>query len=329
MSIAIYKVLISNLPVRQQCFTTKRMTWVKAENEILWLKQFNDNLFGEQPSLTISRQDIIDTNDLREIIIKTIYWGYFKGMRGNHFINILKHIDLIENTLVTLKQTKRPTTENFNNLIEIFKSVKGLGLSTYSKFLYFYQMTFNDTPCLILDQRLIDIFSSKTYKEFQELSGIRYGNAEKKYIDFLRVTNRVSQDLDTIGENIEQFLYLFGNNLKVGNTKGNEISNMWNGYCPESFLKGKRVRMRLNQHDFFESEETGLQICIIPRVQAVILNFRGKGNFRETTSYGDEVENGEILSPQNTDRPPFNNPTTAFGECEEIKNYITTIKQCL
>ena len=53
-----------------------------------------------------------------------------------------------------------------------------------------------------------------------------------------------------------------------------EISTPWNGYCPESMLKGKSVRMRLNRSDFFESEETGLQICLLRGVQAVILNFR-------------------------------------------------------
>ena len=105
----------------------------------------------------------------------------------------------------------------------------------------------------------------------------------------------------------------------------NEISNTWNGYCPESLLIGKTVRMRLNQNDFFESEETGLQICIISGVQAVILNFRGKGKFRTTITYGDEVESGEILSPQNTDRPPFNHPTVAFGNSNEIGEYIATI----
>jgi hypothetical protein len=83
--------------------------------------------------------------------------------------------------------------------------------------------------------------------------------------------------------------------------------------------------MQLNQNDFFESEETGLQICIIPGVQAVILNFRGKGKFRTTANYADEIENGEMLSPQNSDRPPFNNPTTAFGKSEELENYIATI----
>jgi hypothetical protein len=326
MKIEIYKILISTLPVRQQCFTTKRTTWLKAENEISWLKQINDHLFGDKSTLTISRQDIFETADLRETIIKTIYWGYTGGMRGNHFVNILAHIDLIENTFKNLKQIYRLTTEDFNNLTTTFKGVTGLGLSTYSKLLYFLQIKFNDNPSLILDQQLIDVLSSKTYSDFQQLSNIRYDNAEKKYLAYLQATRQLANDLETEGENIELFLFTFGNNLKTGNMNDTKISNMWNGHCPESLLKEKTVRMRLNQHDFFESEETGLQICIIPGVQAVILNFRGKGKFRSTPKYGDEVENGEILSPQNTDSPPFNNPTVAFGKSEEIENYIATIQ---
>jgi hypothetical protein len=325
MKIDRYKILISNLPVRQQCFTTKRTTWLKAENEISWLKQLNDKIFGDKSTLTISRQDIFETNETREIIIKTIYWGYTGGMRGNHFVNILKHIDHIENALLSLREKSNPTTTDFNSLTETFKNVSGLGLSTYSKLLYFFKISFNDNPCLILDQRLIDVFASKTYSNFQQIDKIRYDNAEKKYLDFLQLTRLLANDLETQGENIELFLFTFGNNLKPANMTKTKISNMWNGYCPESLLKGKTVRMRLNQSDFFESEETGLQICIIPGVQAVILNFRGKGKFRTTENYGDEVENGEILSPQNSDRPPFNNPTIAFGESEEIENYITTI----
>jgi hypothetical protein len=33
----------------------------------------------------------------------------------------------------------------------------------------------------------------------------------------------------------------------------NTIDKRWNGFCPESQLHGKQVRMRLNRHDFFES----------------------------------------------------------------------------
>lgn len=326
MNIESYKILISNLPVRQQCFTTRRTTWNKAENEIEWLRNLNEKLFGDKKTLTISRQDIFETKEPRELIIKTIYWGYTAGMRGNHFVNILKHIDIIEDAILNLKQNANPTTTDFNQLTATLKNVVGLGLSTYSKLLYFFNITFNDNPCLVLDQRLIDVFASKCYSDLQQLCNIRYDNAEKRYLEFLQLTRQLANKIETEGENIELFLFTFGNNLKSTNMTEPKISNMWNGYCPESLLKDKTIRMRLNQHDFFESEETGLQICIIPGIQAVILNFRGKGKFRETLKFGDEVENGEILSPQNSDRPPFNNSTTAFGESEEIENYIATIQ---
>ena len=104
-----------------------------------------------------------------------------------------------------------------------------------------------------------------------------------------------------------------------------KLAQMWNGYCPKSWLQGKTVRMKLNDWDFFESEETALQICVLRGVQAIILNFRGKGKFCEDPTYADEIENGEILSPQTTVRPPFNEGEI-FQNSEEIENYIKAIK---
>ena len=90
-------------------------------------------------------------------------------------------------------------------------------------------------------------------------------------------------------------------------------------------MNGKKVRMRLNGWDFYESEETGLQICVFSGVKAVILNFRGESEFRQTPSYGDEIANGEMLSPQNTDKFPFNNPTVIFKNVDDVKVYIRKI----
>ena len=101
------------------------------------------------------------------------------------------------------------------------------------------------------------------------------------------------------------------------------LNLMWNGYCPESQLQGKKVRMRLNRSDFYESEETGLQIAVLTGVQAIILNFRGEGKFPLTAQFADEIENGEMLSPQNSDRFPFNDPTIIFEDSKEIEDYIT------
>jgi hypothetical protein len=228
MNIDNYKILISNLPVRQQCFTTKRTTWTNAENEIQWLKDINNKLFGNNRTLTISRQDIFETSVPRETIIKTIYWGYPAGMQGNHFVSILKSIDIIEKVLLTLRKKPKPDTKDFEDLKKTFKNVDGIGLSTYSKLLYFFKITFNDNPCLILDRRLIDVFASGTYSNFKQLNNIRYYNAENMYLDYLQLIRQLANDLDTKGENIELFLFTFGKNLKTTNMTETKISNMWN-----------------------------------------------------------------------------------------------------
>jgi hypothetical protein len=213
MNIQEYKMLISNLPVRKQSFTTKRKTWEKIENEYLWFKKLNDKLFGLNSELTISRTDIFETIDLKETIIKTIYWGYKGGMRGNHFINIIINIGLIENILNKLRAKEKLTNEDYEWLRQQFKKINGLGISTYSKILYFLDLKFENNPCLILDQRIIKVLKTKKYTEFETLSSLHYSNADIKYLDFLLIVKNLSKILETNGENIEQFLFIFGNNL--------------------------------------------------------------------------------------------------------------------
>ncbi len=97
---------------------------------------------------------------------------------------------------------------------------------------------------------------------------------------------------------------------------------LFDGYCPESKLEGKRVQMRLNKNDFYESEATGLQIVFsYPRAQATVLNFRGKGDFRHTVSYADENVNGESLSLQHSDKFPYCSKDI-FEDGREFSKYI-------
>jgi hypothetical protein len=217
MKISDYKTLICSLPVRQQCFSTKRSTWEASERKFGWLSTINDRIFENQKTVTISRQDIFDTeNTIQEVIIKTIYWGYTRGMRGIHFNEIMHNISDLETILQDLKSGDHLDTQNFNELIKAYKKIYGLGLSTFSKLLYFSKIKFNKIPCLILDQRLIDVFANEIYTDYLPIKDISYFNAEKKYLDYLDITYKLSVDLNTHGENIEQFLFIFGNNLKTG-----------------------------------------------------------------------------------------------------------------
>lgn len=100
---------------------------------------------------------------------------------------------------------------------------------------------------------------------------------------------------------------------------------LWNGYCPESWLKGKKVKMRLNSNDFFESEETKLQIALsTPGVIATILKFRGQGKFRTTIQYAHDEPRNEVLAPQTIDKYPFSE-NEIIQECDSLKSYIEKI----
>lgn len=69
----------------------------------------------------------------------------------------------------------------------------------------------------------------------------------------------------------------------------------FDGYCPESLLKGKQVEMRLNKDDFWESEATGLQMTVFPPF-ATILRWRGKGKFRQSSDFASNSLVGLVMT---------------------------------
>lgn len=73
------------------------------------------------------------------------------------------------------------------------------------------------------------------------------------------------------------------------------IELYFDGYCPESKLKGKQVEMRLNEDDFWESEETGLQV-VISEPYAVLLKWRGKGAFRNGSAVASDTWGGLVMA---------------------------------
>ncbi len=106
-----------------------------------------------------------------------------------------------------------------------------------------------------------------------------------------------------------------------------DLSYTWDGFCPESYLMGKTVRMRLNKSDLYESELTGLQIAIsFPMQQAVILKKRGVGNFQDEPKYADEVSSYETLSLQTLDTFPFCSEEL-IHRTEKLRVAISTIEK--
>lgn len=203
------------MPVQEHCVTTNRTieNWLQGEQEYQWLMDMNNNLFDEHGFITLSRQDIFNTTSLKEIIIKTIYWGYTGGMRGNHFMNILNNIDELEGYLEEATQKEEFNSDDFVELSVSFNDLSGLGLSTYSKLLYFLNLEINGNPSLILDLRLIKVFNMGSFDDLEPLINISYQNAPHHYVNYLEVLNQIGQELDVRADKIEMFLFLLGANI--------------------------------------------------------------------------------------------------------------------
>ncbi|MCK9425737.1 MAG: hypothetical protein M0Q21_06845 [Ignavibacteriaceae bacterium] len=206
MDISEFSGLIKNLQVERHSVTTKFSRWenyfgVNRPAEV-------DQLFGSSPEIKISRKDIFSIESLKKKIYMTIFWGYPNGMRNNYHQLIFNQIEDIKDKLgqasIIRNWDQEILTVNFS----------GLGFSTYSKLLYFTKSTINSNVALILDNRIIECISKGTFSNFDDLRQITYNNASRLYPKYLSTMKDLAQQLKVDGDQIELFLFLFGNSIK-------------------------------------------------------------------------------------------------------------------
>jgi len=155
MKVADYKELINLLPEEQHSFTIKKSNWERYFSESfgpLILSQFTSD------NIEISRHDIFQSSSLDEVIIKTILWGYPSGMRGNYFAQIMHNLNELK---AFLKYARQGIVDwKLHNI-----QIPGLGLSTYSKLLFFIRAEIEGYLSVILDQRIIDTINKKCFDD--------------------------------------------------------------------------------------------------------------------------------------------------------------------
>jgi hypothetical protein len=209
-----FRDLIVNMPIREQAFTSKRETWEKYIPELAGIDNLIVELFGNHESVEISRHDLFtlaEGSKIKQFVFATVIWGYPAGMRGRHFQSLFQRINRIEENLISCRGKN---IENWNEHYKLVASIEGLGLSTYTKFLYFLKVTIDNLPALILDQRLIEVFRKGVFPECRDLKTIRYGNAPDLYPRYLRIMDSIANKYRVNPGKLEMFLFEFGANLK-------------------------------------------------------------------------------------------------------------------
>jgi len=211
MRLSTYSNLIRSLPFQDQAFETKKINWKRQSEKNKQFKQYCEKEFIED-TIKLSRRDLFikSKEDFYGAIVSIIFWGYPRNMRGINFNNILGSIPKLENAL---RVDKNLTQETF---LQICKETEktGVGLSTLSKFLYFFEFNVKGDKCLILDKRIIEVLSSGLYDELSSLKKISEYNKEECYTEYLIEINKISKAQNYKPDQLEFFLFHFGKNLK-------------------------------------------------------------------------------------------------------------------
>jgi thermostable 8-oxoguanine DNA glycosylase len=211
MYLTNYTDLIKQLPYEQQAFETRKETWGKYKSSAQFGLFFNEIFKSNKVSFSRGELFMSSQNDFNSAVFSIVLWGYPRNMRGNSFSEVLKHLDVLKEMI---NEKNRLTTQEFLKIRNDFKGT-GIGLSTLTKFLYFFNLYVDGYRCLILDRRIINVLSGEKFAELASLKSINEFNKEKLYVDYLKVMNDISNKLGYKVDQLELFLFMFGNNLKV------------------------------------------------------------------------------------------------------------------
>lgn len=192
--------IISVTNAKQKAFEVKSRFWLKNKVFVMHL--------GSVP-IFIQRDEIkkdFKEHKTEQAIIKTLAWGYPNAMR--RFNPTTDNITLIANLLKHKNDLGIPEMYfAFGALMQI----EGIGPSTITKLLFFNGNTFNNIPCLILDERVIN--SINVFDDFEQL---REGLNPTKVLSYINFLNRMQEVADSLNISPEQLeYYLFEQNGKT------------------------------------------------------------------------------------------------------------------
>ena len=246
-SIKKYEEIIKSIPVRNHSVIVRKENWIKNDSlhtRLTKNNQFqnnNDDLLNtlktifenaQNGQIEISREDIFkEKKDLEKKLIMVLLWGYPTGGRGNNIANILNErkqfIEELNNTLKDKKKKDKKNSitqddyKNLNPKDENTKKLrfKGLGLSTMSKILYFFEVKIDNNPCLIFDTQILLSLQKNNIDEFKNVDWEQADEKEEKYFEYLRIVNTISKEKlkksKIKPEAIELFLFHYNMHFKL------------------------------------------------------------------------------------------------------------------
>ncbi len=148
-------------------------------------------------SNNITRQEIFDTINSAERIVKILMWGFPDGGRGKFTARIIPYIAEISASMEEINEHDLPWKEyvrHYNRIIRF----QGVGRSTANLFFFFFKVKCNGMEPVAITERV-----TKHFAEFEEFNGI---NPTTTYLRQLQVFNDLAKKYKVTVEQIEYYL---------------------------------------------------------------------------------------------------------------------------
>jgi|WetSurMetagenome_2_1015567.scaffolds.fasta_scaffold267617_2 hypothetical protein len=223
VKITEYEELLWNIPVEKQAFVTKRETWEKRlkilDNKNA-CKKIIQNLFGDRSEIEITRGEILEADDdTSEKLVKILLWGYPSGGRGENIQELFKNIKNIEKTLDDIRDLQKKkgflTEDDYKLTVKEFEKINCLGISTWTKFLYFFNIKIEEYPCVIFDRQICNSLNRNQIEEFSDIKDIKHTEDDYvRYLQYVSKCTHVFKSRKISQDKIELFLFYFNNHFK-------------------------------------------------------------------------------------------------------------------
>ena len=203
--IKTYKKLIKEIPIKKQSMHARKIVWQSRLGHTLF--KVIEPVF-DKDEIIITRGDILEEKDNRTKIIKTLVWGYPEGGRGTNVKKVLGSLDNLCGKLLRNKE-KNLTEVKAKELINSLEEVDGIGPSTWSKLLYFFEVSVNKHRCQIFDTRVEQSLNASQFKEFKKEKGKWNQKKVDDFFKYIEKLDKVSKRLGVAPEQLENFLFYY------------------------------------------------------------------------------------------------------------------------
>ena len=151
-----FSELINAFPIQQHTvrFNTIGDEWQQLFGQYEELPAIFGSIQNQEEVYTISRADVFAESDTKRKIIKALIWGFPNGYRGMHTLEkIMANMGRITDIFghLNLRYTQRQMCDLFRELT----AIPGLGFSTVTKLLYFFDVRVGNYKAVIVDSNVL------------------------------------------------------------------------------------------------------------------------------------------------------------------------------